>query len=178
MGNLLRNRSAAEQVSEMAEGVSFLPLEPGLPPPSHSVLGIWVLLYLLWWVSTTPDVTGFLSRSTSSATNVSREPRSWAERWTRSHSSSGVSITISIHSLVRWRLGVGVGGLEISPNTNKAGQLTGTQILMVRPKVTSCFMLHRREIIDQGNIKDDTWFFTQVWVSKLQCRLWKEDKMH
>lgn len=76
MGNLLRNRSAAEQVSEMAEGVSFLPLEPGLPPPSHSVLGIWVLLYLLWWVSTTPDVTGFLSRSTSSATNVSREPRS------------------------------------------------------------------------------------------------------
>ena len=125
-----------------------------------------------------PDMTGFLSRSTSSATNVSREPRSWAERWTRSHSSSGVSITISIHSLVRWRLGVGVGGLEISPNTNKAGQLTGTQILMVRPKVTSCFMLHRREIIDQGNIKDDTWFFTQVWVSKLQCRLRKEDKMH
>ena len=54
----------------------------------------------------------------------------------------------------RWRLGV--GGLEISPNTNKAGQFTATQILMVRPKVTSCFMLHRREIIHQGNIKDDT----------------------
>lgn len=52
MGNLLRNRSGAEQVSEMAEGVSFLPVDPGLPPPSHSVLGIWVLHSLLWWVST------------------------------------------------------------------------------------------------------------------------------
>ena len=82
MGNLLRNRSAAEQVSEMTEGVSFLPVDPGLPPPSHSVLEIRVLHYLLWWVSTALNregkslQTGFLSQSTSSATNVSREPRS------------------------------------------------------------------------------------------------------
>ena len=52
MGNLLRKRLTAEQVSEMAEGVSFLLVDPGLPPPSHSVLGIWVLHSLLWWVST------------------------------------------------------------------------------------------------------------------------------
>ena len=113
MGNLLRNRSAAEQVSEMTEGVSFLPVDPGLPPPSHSVLEIWVLHYLLWWVSTALNregkslQTGFLSQSTSSATNVSREPRSWAERWTWSHSSPGVSSTISIHSLGDGGLGLG-----------------------------------------------------------------------
>lgn len=82
MGNLLRNRSAAEQVSEMTEGVSFLPVDPGLPLPYHSVLEIWVLHYLLWWVSTALNregkslQTGFLSQSTSNATNVSREPRS------------------------------------------------------------------------------------------------------
>ena len=123
------------------------------------------------------DEAGFLSRSTSSTTNVSR-----AKVMSRKVNMVPLkpwSYHHYLHSQTRrWRLGVGGGGLKISPNTNKAGQLTGTQILMVRPEVTSRFMLHRREIIHEGNIKDDTWFFTQVWVSTPWCRLGKEDKMH
>lgn len=185
MGNLLRNRSAAEQVSEMTEGVSFLPVDPGLPLPYHSVLEIWVLHYLLWWVSTALNregkslQTGFLSQSTSNATNVSREPRSWTERWTRSHSSPGVSITISIHSLGDGGLGSGAGAWKSPQTQTKLDNWLELRSWWSDPKwpAVSCFT-GGKFFIHQRNIKDDTWFFTQVWVSQLRCRLGKEDKMH
>lgn len=102
--------------------------------------------------------------STSSATNVSREPRSWAERWTWSHSSSWASITISIHSLVEmeaWGWGWGPGNPQTETkldnwlNSDPDGQTQSDQLFHAS---------HEGNYIP-GNIKDDTWFFTQVWVS-------------